>query len=395
MSIRLVHVVTSPLFLNFLVGHVLYLRDKGFDQFVICSPGDLLNRFVNRTKVVGYGVDIPRDIKVLSGIHALHRVWQLLSRIQPQIVHTHTPQASLVGMIASTFCRIPVRIYHNHGLPHLSAAGPKRVVLRYSEKVCCQLSHRVLHVSKSVASVAVQENLCAPHKIKVLANGSIGGVDAVHRFHPERYQLEERSTRRLQLGIPVDAVVIGFVGRLVRFKGVSELSSAWMKLRQNYPDLHLLIVGDYEQHDSVPPTVRHRLCGDPRVHITGWVSDTSPYYSLMQIFVLPSYHEGLPCTLLEAAAMELPVVATRIPGTVDAVEDEVTGLLVPPRDAQALEQAIRRYLDSPALREQHGKAGRERVLRLFRQEVIWEALYNEYVALLQQRGILPAEEHAR
>jgi glycosyltransferase involved in cell wall biosynthesis len=115
----------------------------------------------------------------------------------------------------------------------------------------------------------------------------------------------------------------------------------------------------------------------------------------MQVLVLPSYREGFPNTPLEAAAMELPVVATRIPGTVDAVEDEVTGLLVPPRDAEALEQAIRRYLDCPELRQQHGKAGRERVLRLFRQEVVWEALYNEYMALLRQRGIMPAEENAQ
>jgi glycosyltransferase involved in cell wall biosynthesis len=395
MSIRLVHVVTSPLFLNFLEGHVLYLRDKGFDQFVICSPGDLLDRFVNRTKVVGYSVDIPRDIKVSQGLQALHRIWRIFRRIQPHIVHTHTPQASFVGMIASTLCRTPVRIHHNHGLPHLSAVGLKRVVLRYSEKVCCQLSHRVLHVSKSVADVAIQENLCAPHKVKVLANGSITGVDAIHRFHSERFPREELRTRRLQLRIPENAVVVGFVGRLVRFKGVTELSSAWMKLRQDYPDLHLLIVGDFERHDPVPLTVRQRLYGDPRVHLTGWVPDTSPYYPLMQIFVLPSYHEGLPCTLLEAAAMELPVVATRIPGNVDAVEDEVTGLLVPPRDAEALEQAIRRYLDCPELRQQHGKAGRERVLRLFRQEVVWEALYNEYMDLLRQRGILLAEEHAR
>jgi len=395
MKVRVVHISTSPLFLNFLRGLLLDLRERGFEPSVVCSPGELLDRFMRETGVSGFGVDMPRRITPLRDLVALYRLFILLRRVRPHIVHAHTPKGGLLGTTAAWMCRVSVRIYHIRGLPHLTASGVKRLLLHWSEKAACRLAHRVLCVGESMRRIAVEEKLCPPDRIKVLANGSGQGVDAERRFHPERFTNAEREPLQTQLQIPPDATVIGFVGRIVRDKGMQELAHAWQHLREDYSHVHLLLVGEYEEQDQVPAWVEQTFASDPRVHITGWVSDAAPYYAIMHVLVLPSYREGFPNTPLEAAAMELPVVATRIPGTVDAVEDEVTGLLVPPRDAQALEQAIRRYLDSPALRQQHGKAGRERVLRLFRQEVIWEALYNEYVALLQQRGILPAEERAR
>jgi glycosyltransferase involved in cell wall biosynthesis len=395
MKVRLVHISTSPLFLNFLRGLLLDLRERGFEPSVICSPGELLDRFVQETGVAGFGVEMPRRITPLHDVIALYRLVILLRRIRPHIVHAHTPKGGLLGTTAAWMCRAPVRIYHIRGLPHLTASGAKRLLLRWSEKAACRLAHQVLCVGESMRHIAVEERLCPPDKIKVLAHGSGQGVDAERRFHPGRFTEAERERLRAGLQIPPDATVIGFVGRIVRDKGMQELAHAWQHLREDHPHLHLLLVGEYEEQDPVPAWVEQTFAGDPRVHITGWVSDAAPYYAIMHLLVLPSYREGFPNTPLEAAAMELPVVATRIPGNVDAVEDEVTGLLVPPRDAEALEQAIRRYLDCPELRQQHGKAGRERVLRLFRQEVVWEALYNEYMDLLRQRGILLAEEHAR
>jgi glycosyltransferase involved in cell wall biosynthesis len=395
MKVRLVHISTSPLFLNFLRGVLPELRQRGFEPSVICSPGELLESFVQETGVPGFGVEMSRRITPLRDLLALYRLVTLLRRVRPHIVHSHTPKGGLLGTMAARMCRVPVCIYHIHGLPHLSAFGVRRLVLLWSAKVACGLAHQVLSVGESIRRIALDERLCLPEKIQVLANGGWPGIDAEHRFQPKRFTEAAWQQLRADLEIPADAVVVGFVGRIVRDKGMQELAQAWQHLREDHPHLHLLLVGEYEEQDPVPAWVEQTFAGDPRVHITGWVSDAAPYYAIMHLLVLPSYREGFPNTPLEAAAMELPVVATRIPGNVDAVEDEVTGLLVPPRDAQALEQAIRRYLDCPELRQQHGKAGRERVLRLFRQEVIWEALYNEYVALLQQRGILPPEEHAR
>lgn len=388
MKIRLVLIATSPLFLGFLRGYVRMLKERGFDVYIICSPGELLQRFTHSEQVTGYGVQMPRRITPWQDILALVRLCLILRRIRPHIVHAHTPKGGLLGTIASTVCRVPVRIYHIRGLPHLSATGFKRAILQWTERVSCTLAHKVLCVSHSIRQVVIEERICPAHKIEVPASGSGQGVDAEGRFNPARFTEEEKKALRERLGIPGDAMVVGYVGRLVRDKGITELAQAWNALREKHHNLHLLLVGDYEPQDPVPHEIQEQFRSDPRVHLTGWVSDASVYYPLMHLLVLPSYREGFPNTPLEASAMCLPVVATRIPGCVDAVVDGVTGTLVSPRDARALTEAIERYILQPDLRIQHGTAGRQRVLAEFRPEVIWQALYEQYHLLMKEKGIL-------
>ena len=176
--------------------------------------------------------------------------------------------------------------------------------------------------------------------------------------------------------------MIGFVGRLVRDKGVVELATAWRSLREDYPSLHLLVVGRREAQDPVPPETMSTLESDPRVHVTGELCDLPPVYTAMDVFVLPTYREGLSLALLEAAAMCLPCVATRVTGSTDAIVEGATGTLVPAGDAGALAGAIRSYLDNLPLSRAHGLAGRAFVLEHFPREAIWEALLAEYQACL-------------
>jgi glycosyltransferase involved in cell wall biosynthesis len=273
------------------------------------------------------------------------------------------------------------------GLPLMGATGAHRVLLRATEAVACRLAHRVICVSHSLCEVAVAEGICPLEKITVLAGGSGQGVDAAGRFDPAALAPGARETTRASFGIPADAMVIGFVGRLVHDKGVVELEAAWRALRDAYPSLHLLLVGPWEPQDPVPAGVRERLEADARVHLAGMDWNTPPLYAAMDVVALPTYREGFPNVPLEAAAMELPVVATRVSGCVDAVAEGVTGMLVPARDAEALAATLRRYLGDAELRSCHGAAGRERVLREFRQEVIWEAMFGEYCRLLSGAGL--------
>ncbi|MDW8289324.1 MAG: glycosyltransferase family 4 protein [Armatimonadota bacterium] len=392
---RIVHVVPSPLFLNFLRGHIAYARARGGRISVLTSPGEPLHEMASNGEANVYPLPIHRAISPLHDAITVLRICRILRRLRPHIVHAHAAKGGLLGMVAARLCRVPVRIYHVHGFAMLSASGIKRRILQWSAAFSCYLSNHVLCVSHSVRQVAIEEGLCPPSKIKVLASGSIEGVDAERRYNPVRFSEQERQEVRASLRIPQDGLVIGFVGRLVRHKGITELAEAWSRLRANYPYAHLVMVGDYEEHAPVPEAVRRLVESDPRVHITGWLSDTAPYYAIMHLLVLPSYHEGFPNTLLEAAAMELPVVATDIPGNRDAVEDGKTGTLVPVHDVRALEDAIRRYLEDPLLRQQHGQAGRQRVLQYFRQEILWQALYEEYVSLLESKGLSPHREVAQ
>jgi glycosyltransferase involved in cell wall biosynthesis len=215
----------------------------------------------------------------------------------------------------------------------------------------------------------------------VLLAGSGHGVDATGVFDP-RQAARAREKTRDQLGIPRDALVIGFVGRMVRDKGLVELVKAWELLRDAHPTLHLLVAGRFEPQDPVPSDVEAILTSDTRIHLAGWATDTAPLYAAMDLVTLPSYREGFPNVPLEAAAMALPVVATRIPGCVDAVDDGVTGTLVPARDVSALADALAVYVNDAIRRDAHGQAGRQRVLRDFRREPLWDALYEQYGRLL-------------
>lgn len=383
---RLVHITTVPTTLTFLRGQVSYIQQRGYAIHAVSSPGIDLMAFGRDEGVTVHAITLLRRISPLQDLHAVTRMVALLRRIAPTIVHAHTPKGGLVGMVAAAIARVPVRIYHIHGLPFVTAAGMRRRLLIASERTACALAHKVMCVSHSVAELAVREGICPADKLSVLCRGSSNGVDAARRFAPTGLAPDTRKATRARLRIPADAKVIGFIGRLVRDKGVEELEAAWQSLRAEYPDLHLVLVGPLEPQDPVPRQVRARLEADPRVHLAGMDWETPPYYAAMDIVAMPTYREGFPNVPLEAAAMELPVVATRVPGCVDAVEDGITGTLVPARDADALAAAIRRYLEDPELRRRHGMAGRLRVLRDFRQELIWEAMHQEYRRLLLQRG---------
>jgi glycosyltransferase involved in cell wall biosynthesis len=230
----------------------------------------------------------------------------------------------------------------------------------------------------------------------VLGGGTINGVDAIGRFNPANLAPNVRHQIRTAHGIPEHALVVGFVGRVVRDKGMADLVDAWAALRARFPSLHLLVVGPLESGDPIPEDTRRVLTTDTRIHLTGLEWDTPPLYAAMDLVVLPSYREGFPTVPLEAAAMELPVVSTRVPGCVDAVLEGRTGMLAEPHHVATLTELIAGYLSDPDLRRRHGQAGREWVLRDFKQEVIWQAVWGEYVRLLNEVGMplqAPAYPH--
>ena len=387
--VRLVHITTIPETLYFLTGQVSYMKSKGLEVHALSSPGDDLGKFGRQEGIAVHAVEMPRRITPVQDLIAIRRLWRSLRAIKPQIVHAHTPKGGLLGMISAWLARVPVRVYHVHGLPFVTATGLKRTLLRLSERASCLLATQVYSVSHANRDVITAEGLCSPRKIKVLLNGSINGLDAAGRFNPERVGADASQGTRAQYGIPTGATVLGFVGRIVRDKGLIELVEAWQRLRADFAGLHMLVVGPFEPQDPVPDAVKTMLQTDERIHLAGMVGpDEMPaYYAAMDLLVLPTYREGFPYVPMEAAAMGLPVVASRVPGCTEAVQDGVTGTLVPARDAAALTAALRQYLENPDLRHQHGQAGRARMLRDYLPEALWNAQYEEYVALLRRSRV--------
>ncbi len=375
---RLLHVTTVPMTLRFLRGQVGFMKKLGFEVQIATSPGDELDAFGNEEQVRTHAIPMERRIAPLSDVVSLVKLWREIRDTNPEIVHSHTPKGGLLGMCAAALAGVPVRCYHLRGLPMMSATGAKRELLRWCERLSCTLADEVFCVSHSLRDLAIAEGVCNPAKIQVLAGGSGNGVDSEGQYNPETYAADARSVTRESLGIPNDALVIGFVGRLVRDKGIVELAGAWTQLREAHPKAHLLLIGPRERADAVPDDILAQLDADSRVTTLGIVPSAAPYYPVMDLVVLPTYREGFPNVLLEAASMALPVVATEVPGCVDAVEDGVTGTLVPAQDADQLAAAMNTYLSSLRLRKAHGKNGRDRVMKYFAQEQIWIALSEEY-----------------
>lgn len=370
----------------FLKGQAGFLRKGGFEVHGISSPDGDLAQFAAEEGVAVHGIEMARSITPLRDLLSLARMVRTLRRIRPVLVHAHTPKGGFLGMLGALLARVPVRVYTIRGLRMATATGFKRRLLKWTEIISCRCAHRVLAVSPSIRDEAIHEGLCPPEKIRVLGQGSGNGVDARNCFDPLRHA-NQRKTIRQRHAIPDDAPVVGFVGRIVRDKGMVELAAAWRTLREQFPSLHLLLVGPFELEDPVPADVEDLFRTDPRIHCVGRVQQTAPYYATMDVCVLPSYREGLGMALLEAAAMEVPGVATEISGCVDAVQNNVTGLLVPPRDAASLAEALATYLRSPQLRRQHGAAGRARVLRDFHPEAVQQAICEQYLSLLQRKGL--------
>jgi glycosyltransferase involved in cell wall biosynthesis len=379
----LVHVMTVASSLGFLRGQAAFLRGRcGARIHAIASPGERLRAFGEREGVEVHGVPMARSITPARDLVALWRLWRELRRIRPDVVHAHTPKGGLLGMIAAALARTPIRVYHLRGLPLVTACGRRRLLLRATEWTACRLAHRVLSVSGSIRDVVVAEGLCPPGKVKVLRSGSGNGVDTA-RFRPAGD--EARRASRAALGIPEDAPVLGYLGRLARDKGVRELAAAFRLLRERDLRAHLVVAGDADASDPLPAEVLDALRSDVRVRLTS-VDDSVPVYAALDVVVLPTYREGFPNVALEAAAMGLPIVATAVPGCVDAVQDGVTGTLVPVRDPEAIARAVERYLADAALRTRHGEAARRRAIAEFRPEAIWDALAAEYEALLATPG---------
>ncbi len=379
---HVVHVLTVPDSLVFLDGQVAFMREHGWRLSVITSPGEALEAFGKRHDVPVYAIAMPRRMSPLQDARSLADLARLIARLRPDLVHSHTPKGGLLGTIAATIARVQARIYHMRGLPMMTMHGTQRHIMTATERTSCGLATRVLANSHSLRQFAIEQRLCRPSKIQVLGSGSGNGVDSSGRFDPSRIGDEDRRAFRRRLGIPDAAPVLGYLGRLVRDKGVAELALAWQAVRETQADAHLVIGGVFEERDALSPRTREALESDPRIHLMGFVTDTPIFYRAIDVLVLPTYREGFPNVLLEASAMRVPIVATRVTGCVDAVVDGETGTLVPPRDSVSLASAIARYLESPELRREHGDAGRDRIDREFRRDRLWHALLGVYDELV-------------
>jgi glycosyltransferase involved in cell wall biosynthesis len=381
--IRVMHFISDPRSWHFSNGQPRFFRSIGYEFIGVSAPGPLLQRFAEVNGVTVYSVPVARKFAILSDLVSTFCLLRVLHRVRPDILHAHFSKPGIIGMVAGFIGGVPIRIYHNHGMALSSERGWKRLILWAVERVSCSLAHRVVYVAPSVLDDALRMRLCCRRKAETIL--SANGLDTDTRFRKDLYGLDCREQQRRALHIPPEAFVVGFVGRILKIKGIEELVQAWQILAPTQPLLHLLIVGEFDPREPVTERTKSIMSTEPKIHLAGFIEEPAPMYLAMDVLALPSYHEGLGYSLLEAAAMERPVIGTRIPGIVDAVQENVSALLIEPRNPEQLADAIRTYIEKPALALAHGRAGRDIVARQFRRSTVWHSILRIYDQLILER----------
>lgn len=364
-------------------GQLAYFSRKGYRVHLACSPGPTLQDLAARESVTVHPIPMSRRISPLRDMLSLFAMIALIRNVRPDIINAGTPKAGLLGILAATLTGVRARVYVMRGLRLQTSTGLMRKILILTEKLACRCAHVVVCVSPSLREEAIRARLVSPNKAQVIGMGSSNGVD-VERFKLDAHLREQIDSLRAKHHLSTEAPTLGFVGRLTKDKGVIELIEAFERLYAEDSSIRLLLVGDTEDEDPLPQHTLQTIFNHPGIVRTGFVSETAPYYYLMDVLCLPSHREGFPNAPLEAAAAGRPTVTTDATGARDSVDDGVTGFVVRCKDIDSLTKALRRLLFDRQVARAMGEQARRRVINSFTPETVWKGLDDLYRRLLEQ-----------
>jgi glycosyltransferase involved in cell wall biosynthesis len=370
---RICLIIASPLTINFFHLEQITALAKRYDLSVITDTDDpgFLDYLGVPVRVIP--VAIKRDVHLGFDLLVLMRLVHIFFRERFDLVHTLSPKSGLLGMIAARVAGIPVRIHTFQGEVWLTRKGVWRAILKSMDKLIARWATHLLVVSHSERDFLVSQGILQKEKSRILANGSICGVDTA-RFKPDD---QMRSEIRAALGIPESDMVILYLGRLKVDKGLLDLAQAFSRLRGRFQNAHLLIVGPDEE--GMRERMRDQCAKDvTRLHFVDYTDVPERYLAASDLLCLPSYREGFGLVLIEAAATGMPSVGSRIYGITDAIVEGKTGLLFSPGDIDELTGKLATLLDDHVLRATLGKAGRVRALNDFSEGLILSALFDYY-----------------
>lgn len=354
-------------------------ENTDWDISFICSTDDEFEQMLPKY-IHYYPIPMERGISV-SGIKAMFEMKKIFKREKFDLIQYSTPNASLYASLAGFLAGIPVRLYCQWGMAFVGFTGLKRKIFKAEEKLVCRLSTWIEPDSYSNLNFAHEQGLYPQSKGSVIWNGCACGVD-LEKFNITK-KSQYRTTIREKYKIPSDAFVFGFVGRVTRDKGVNELLEAFKELNDS---CYLIMVGPNE----VDTTINQDLYGwsvkSNRVIYTGFTNFVEQYLAAMDCYILPSYREGFGMGVVEAEAMGLPVIVSDIPGPVDAMENQRTGVVVPAKDEQALYSAMCWIIEHPAIAQQYSQAGVDYVQERFEQNKLQKYILEDRIRLLKGQG---------
>ena len=381
--IKICHVTSIDFTLRFmLLNKLRFLKNQGYDVYTVCSSGKWIKDIKKqgiRTKIIR----IKREISPISDLILFLKLFLFFRKEKFHIVHTHTLKPEFWAQLAAKLAGVPIIVNTIHGFifgdGHTSF---KHNFFAFLEKIAARRSDLIFTVSKAVINTAIKKKICELHLLKYLGRD----ID-INRFNPERFSKEFILNKKMELGIEPGKKVIGIVARLVQEKGYLELFKAFRMVLNKFPNTLLLVIGpeEPEKRDAIDSNIVRRYSIQNNVIFLGERTDVDEIYSLMDIFVLPTHREGVGASILEASAMEKPVIVSNTGGCPEAIEDNKTGILIPLKDAERLYQAIIYLFNNPEKAKEMGRQGRRKILKEFNETLVFDRMKTEYERLIREK----------
>lgn len=378
---KLIRITTVPSSLRSLLKGQHRFMSKYFEVIGVSGDGDALAEVRQNEGIRTHVVEMTRTITPLKDLKALLKLYKFFKKEKPFIVHTHTPKAGTVGMIAAKLAGVPNRLHTIAGLPLLEKTGVMRKLLNLVEKLTYSCSTLILPNSFKLKRIILTEKFTSASKLKVIGHGSSNGIDTEH-YNIAHVTKKEKEQLRESLNINENDTVFIFIGRIVKDKGINELVAAFNLLTKKHSRCKLLLIGSRENHldpllSKTEILIKENICIIP----TGVQKDIRPYVSISHALTFPSYREGFPNVVLQASCMCLPCIVSDINGCNEIIEDQVNGLIIPVKNSEALESAMIYMIENPEKRLDMIKHSRKRILERYKQEFIWNESLKLYRSL--------------
>ena len=375
-KIKICYVVAADITLKYILkSNLYYLKENGYEVYIVCSKGKWLDE-ISREGFNVKVIEIKRKISPFYDFLSIFKLFNYFKKEKFDIVHTFTPKPGLIGQLSARLAGIPFvfhtifGFYFNESTPYL-----KRKFFVFIEKIASVFSTKIFFRNQEDFNFAIKKGIGNKSKNKYFGDG----ID-IERFNPQKFSKEfveeKKKNINLSLGIPI----VGIVARLVKEKGYIDLFSAFKKVVEKFPEAVLLVVGpeDLAKKDSFNKEIVKDFGIDNNVMFLGERTDVDEIYSILDVFVLPSYREGFSHSIMEACSMGLAIVATNIRGCREAIENEKTGLLVPTKNPEKLAEAIIYLLSNKELAKKMGENARKKALSEFDEKVIFKETNKEY-----------------
>lgn len=370
---------------SFFDGQFKYLTDQRYEIVVVSSDAPNTDAFCKRNGVRFVPLNIPRSVSPMAIAKAVKSICSLIRKEKADAVFGHTPVGALCAIIAARLCGVKNRVYYRHGLIYTTMQGVKRTIFKTEEIFVASLATSVINVSHSLSKLAVADGLNKAEKQYVIGHGTCGGIDAQNIFNPSLVDADKLLFIKKKLGLNDADIVFGFCGRICNDKGIPELVDAFELFQKLHSNIKakLLFIGKFDTRDGISEEKKQQIESNSDIVISGHIDkvEIPYYYSMLDVFVFPSHREGFGMCVVEASAMEKPILDSRAHGCVDAIVEHETGEYID-LSADEICKGMELMLDED-LRGKLGKSGRKRVLEWYDFQVMWPLISDLYKKILR------------